>query len=469
MENPSEKRNLLARIARGVAANGFAQGVSILVNFVSVAFFMRFWGIDLFGEWVILSAIPAYLTMSDFSFGTTAGSEMTMLVAQGKRIEALKVLQTAWVLVTLISLGILILMLAAIHFVPLAHILHLSIMTDREAVSILTVLLIGICLSQQGGLIDAAFKCCGSYAQGIFLFNLLRLIEFVIGVVVLVWKGDPWLYSWTLVIPRAVCYLWFWNILGKKAPWLHLGWSYADKQTMKPLVAPALTFNAFNLGYAFSLQGMVILVGVATSPADAAIFAPLRTLTRVVLQGASAIGNTMWVELSTAIGKGDFALGRKLHRRASQVSLWLVLPSLVVMYFIGKPFFRVWTGKAYFDDRLFVALLLLSLVGSIWTVSNVVSLSINKHQSTSGVFVAASALGLLLASWVIGPFGAFGATLAILLGEVVVAVFVVRRSLVLLHDHLRPYLVQLLTPPVDLLQRALKRGRDSESPGSADN
>jgi len=469
METPSEKRTLLARIARGVAANGFAQIVSIIVSFVSVALFMRFWGIDLFGEWVILSAIPAYLTMSDFSFGTTAGSEMTMLVAQGKRTEALKVLQTAWVLVTLLSLAVLVVMLVAIHFVPLARMLNCSILTDREAVGILTVLLIGVCLSQQGGLIDAAFKCSGSYAQGIFLINLLRLIEFLCGVVVLLAKGDPWLFSWTMIIPRAICYVWFWAILRKKAPWLHLGWSYADKATMTPLIAPALTFNAFNLGYAFSLQGMVILVGTQNSPAAAGMFVPLRTLTRVIVQAASSIGNTMWVELSSAIAKSDFALARKLHRRASQVSFWIVVPSAVVFLFIGKPFFRIWTGKAFFDQGLFASLLAVSVVGSIWTVSNVVPLSINKHQSVSGVFLLTSAGALFLASLVIGPFGMFGASMALLAGEIVLVVFVVSRALTLVHDRLGPFLVQLMTPPVDLVMRALRRGRSSDSSSPADN
>lgn len=468
MDEQSEKSGLLKRIARGIAANGFAQLVTLLVTFVSVSFFYRFWGKDLYGEWVILSAVPTYLTMSDLSFGTTAGSEMTMLVAQGKRIEALRVLQSAWLLVTGVSLAILVIALTAIHFIPLSHWLKLYILSDREALGILAVLLIGVALSQQGGLIDGMFKCSGAYAQGIFLLNLIRLIEFVCGVGVLLFKGDPWIFAMTQVVPRAACYMVCFAILRKRAPWLHLGWSYADKSVLKPLVMPALTFNGFNLGYALSIQGLVLMVGAHGTPADAAVFSNMRTLSRVVLQGASAIANSLWVELSSTIAQSNFALARKMHRRSSQVSLWLVLPSLVAMYFVGKPVFMLWTGEKRFDDRLFLTLLGVTLLGSIWAISFVVPLSINKHQKTAFTFVLTAVGMLLLANGLMSVMGTIGAAVALLISEAVMVVFVMTRALGLLGDQVGPFLVQLLTPPIDLAVRAFRRGRRPEPTDPAD-
>lgn len=465
----SQKENIAKRIARGMAANSFAQIVTLLVTIVSVPFFYRSWGIDLYGEWLMVSAIPTYLTMSDLSFGTTAGSEMTMLSAQGKHLQALKVLQTAWLLVTGASLAILVIMLVAVRFVPLATWLHLSILSNHEAMSIMTILLVSVCLSQQGGLIDAAFKCSGSYAKGIFLLNLLRLIEFIAGTAVLIFRGDPWIFAWTLVIPKAIGYVWCWAILRKQVPWLHLGWSYADKAILKPLVSPALTFNAFNLGFAFSIQGMALLVGIRSSPADTAIFSNLRTLTRVVLQGANMVGNTVWPEFSSVMGRGDLELARRLHRRASQVSFWFVLPAIATMAFIGPTLFRFLTGRIVTDPWLFFTLLLVTLLGSIWSVSYVVPLSINKHQSTAFTFIFATVGALLLAKVLIEPMGAMGAGVALLVGEAVMVVFVLTRSLTLLHDHLPPFLVQLLTPPVDLVKKIWGRLRRSDSAKVADN
>jgi len=118
MEPPNENRSLLSRLIKGVAANGFALAVTFL-SIVTIPFFWHYWGQELYGEWIIVSAIPTYLTMSDLSFGTTAGSQMTILAAQGKRLEALRVLQSAWILVTLASIAILVLILGGVQFIQL--------------------------------------------------------------------------------------------------------------------------------------------------------------------------------------------------------------------------------------------------------------------------------------------------------------------------------------------------------------
>jgi len=291
------------------------------------------------------------------------------------------------------------------------------------------------------------------------MLNTLRLVEVLSGLVVLVMKGDPWMYAWTMLIPKAVGYCVLWAVLRKRAPWLHLGWSYADKSILKPLVSPALTFNAFNFGYAFSIQGVVLLIGALGTPADVAVFSNTRTISRVVLQAAATLANTLWVELSAAIGKGDYAMARRLHRRGSQITLWFAIPGLIFMWFIGPPIFARLTHGQPFDYRVYFALLVVALLGSVWAASYVVPLSINKHQSIALTFIFTAIGTLLLASVLFVPLGTFGAALALIVGEAVMVFFVLRRSLTLLQDQLPSFLVQLLTPPVDLVQRVMGRNR----------
>ncbi len=448
-----------SRVFKGVAANGFGQFVTLLSNLVMVPLFFRFWGAELFGEWQMLAGVPLFLTMSDLSFGTTAGSEMTMLEARGDRLGALKVLQSAWLLVTIVSFGILAVMLVAIHLVPVSSSLHLSIFSNREAIAVLTILLLSVCISQQGGLLDAVFKCSGRYASGIFILNLFRLVETVAGIGVLVFHGDPWLFAWTLLVPKAVAYILIWWYLGREVPWLYLGWEHASLKTLKPLVTPALTFNAFNLGYAMSIQGAMLIVGVKSSPLQVAVWSPMRTISRTVLQGSNALSNTIWVELSRAMGAGDLERARRLHRRMGQLSLWFTVPSLVILALVGPWLFRVWTGVTSFDYPLYIALLVVALLGTVWSSSYVVSLSINRHQSTAITFIVTASATLGLASVLANSMGALGVALALILGELAMVVFVIRLSLRLLQDSPGAYLVQLAQPPTDLLGRIVKRLR----------
>ena len=72
-----------ARVIRNLGANGVSQIVNIIVQLCSVPLFLRFWGVTLYGEWLTLSAIPAYLAMSDLGFASVAANDMTMRVARG--------------------------------------------------------------------------------------------------------------------------------------------------------------------------------------------------------------------------------------------------------------------------------------------------------------------------------------------------------------------------------------------------
>lgn len=459
MANHDQKRGLVSRIVKGVAANGFGQIVTLMTSLITVPLAYRFWGASLYGEWLLLSAIPVYLTMSDLSFGTTAGSEMTMLVARGETHKALKVFQSAWILVTVVSVFIAALMLILVHVVDLRSALHLSILSNQEGMAIMTVLLLSVCLAQQGGLTDAIFKCSDRFAQGLFYSNLMRFFELIGFIVVLVAGGDPWNFALVSLIPRVFYYLAVFAYLRKKVPWIYLGWSHAEMKILKPMVGPAITFNAFNLGYATGLQGILVLIGNRVSPAAVALFNPLRTLTRILVQMASMVSITIWPELSKAVGASDFELARRIHRRASQLTFWAILPAQIGLLVLGPWLFKLWIGQSLSDYRVLFALVVSTLFTGIWTISSAVPMSMNRHQSSAIWFLASSLVSLGLAALWVGPMGAFGAALAIIVGEVMMMVFVVRRALQLLEDNPKTYLVQLVTPPADILAKLSSRMR----------
>lgn len=61
------------RLIKGLSANAFSQVVNIAIQLTSVPIFLHFWGVDLYGKWLIVSSIPAYLSMSDIGFGSPQG------------------------------------------------------------------------------------------------------------------------------------------------------------------------------------------------------------------------------------------------------------------------------------------------------------------------------------------------------------------------------------------------------------
>ena len=99
-------RLVRSRLFRGVGANAYSQAVSFSIQFGSVPLLLSAWGAHTFGLWLVISAIPSYLALSDFGFSAAASNDMTLAAARGAYAEARAVFQSVLVLNGLVSLGV---------------------------------------------------------------------------------------------------------------------------------------------------------------------------------------------------------------------------------------------------------------------------------------------------------------------------------------------------------------------------
>ncbi len=73
MDGTTKRRLLL-----GFAINWIGKLASTIIQLIQVPVFLHFWSTPLYGEWMIVNSIPAYLSFSNIGFGSVAGNEMTM-------------------------------------------------------------------------------------------------------------------------------------------------------------------------------------------------------------------------------------------------------------------------------------------------------------------------------------------------------------------------------------------------------
>src|ERR1035438_788215 len=144
-------KGLRARLIRGFSATALSPIVTVLVQVVSVPVLIHAWGAGRYGDWLLLSAIPSYLTLSDLGFGDASASDMSMRVAANDRDGALRTFQSSWVLVTAISLAALLLASLSVWWVPWQLWLRLSSVSSPKAAGILLVLAAYVVVRQQSG------------------------------------------------------------------------------------------------------------------------------------------------------------------------------------------------------------------------------------------------------------------------------------------------------------------------------
>jgi O-antigen/teichoic acid export membrane protein len=446
---------ILSRLTKGLGAQGYSQMVQMFIRLAEVPLLLGYWGTRLYGEWLILAAIPAYLAICDGGFTGAASRGMAIRSGAGDRPGALSLFQSTWLLLLLVSLGFGLLAFIAVKAAPLSKWLGFKVM-DPTTVKLVTLLLVAhVLVSFQTGLVYGGFYCEGRYAMGMGLSATVQLMEFCGLALAVAFGGGP--------IEAALGYLGgrvgglFLMRLGlyRATPWLRFGWHTATIGEVKSLTAPAFASLAFPLGNALNIQGMRLIVGLMLGPPSVAVFSTLRTLTRLSMQPASVINRLIEPEMASAYGGNRPDDFRRLFTRSCQVALWMSAATGIALVVAGEKVLHVWThAQVAMDWTLYTLLLLSAVANAIWYTALMAAYATNRHVKVALVYTiiyGGAAFGL--AYVFTGISGLAGVGLALLLAELAMVPFVLLKTLQLTGESLASWLDKVARPPWFLFRR----------------
>jgi O-antigen/teichoic acid export membrane protein len=451
---------LRVRLLSGIGAQGFGKAVITLQRLVEVPLLLQMWGVQLYGEWLLLAALPSYLVIGDGGFTGAAVRKMSILSAAGDREGAVRVFHSIQALLGVLALVVVTLSLVVVPLLPLSKWFSFQILDAETSTTIIQIFVISVMLNFYRGLISGSFWCDGKYPLGALLNNLTNLLifcAFAIGVLL----GKSVVFcTLTLLIGDGVGIVMMIIALRRAVPWLTFGFRHISLSEIKLLTIPAFAMLAFPLGNALNIQGLRIIVGAILGPASVVVFTALRTLARVIVQAREIINQIMQPEMSAAYGKNDSALFARLFMRSSQISIWLVAVLSFLMALFGERILQFWTAQQVaMDWVLYLTLLGVGWVNAIWYTAATVLLSINSHAKIAvayltiyGVLTFALAyVGLLI-------FGFLGLSISLLISEILMSLYTVPIVLRRTGTTWKKWLQTILQPPVFLL-KILRKGK----------
>ncbi len=440
---------ILERMTRGVGAMGLGQAVTLFIRLAEVPLLLSFWGMNLYGVWLIVSAIPAYLMMVDGGFTNVTGREMIMRVSAGDRSSALVLFQSTWVLLLVLSALTGILVGLTVPFIPFDTWFNLHGIDNSGLRIAIIVLVFYVLVGFQTGLLYGAYSCEGQYAKGIVFSALTMLLEFGGLAIAVVAGGGIVEAAFGYLTGRFVGWVVFLIGLKKVAPWLRHGTANASRREMSRLLKPSLTSMFFPLGNALNIQGMRIIVGMFLGPAAVVIFTTIRTLCRIVIQPVTIMTRLIEPELAMAFGAGHHEQLRRIFVKSSQVVLWLGLIVCVALWVAGGTVLAVWTGgKIPLQEPLFSLLLLASLANILWGNALMVPYATNRHDRIAVLYLLVNGVAAVILAGILIPVaGLQGAAVALLAVEIVMAMYAIRIALQLSNESLGGLMKAIVQPP----------------------
>jgi O-antigen/teichoic acid export membrane protein len=448
----STKRRLLF----GFISNSAGRLFSTLVQLVQVPVFLHFWSVPLYGEWMIINSIPAYLSFSNLGFGSVAGNEMTMLVARDDRTSALRVFQSCWWLISILCTTAIILLCGSLYYLPASLFPKLSSISDSDAKWIIFYLGISVLLGQLEQLLQSAYRSIGRYPYGSFLKNTITLIAATSMIAAVALGRGPRVTALVFALVNAAGTIFLCFMVRRDIPWIEYGWQHASLDEIRKLARPAIAFMGFPLGNALNLQGTLLAVGYALGPTAVVVFGTARTVSRVALQMVQMVNGTFEPEMSIAYGAGNYDLVRALLRRACQLALLVAVVIVIVMLSFGPWFLTHWTGGHVPPSRPLLSILLLVVVSyALWSTSSTLITSTNQHQRLATYYILGTALSCILCFFLARAYGLYGAAASLLISELVMNLYVVPACLHIAHDTFLAFLWSMFEVPHSLRPAAL--------------
>jgi O-antigen/teichoic acid export membrane protein len=443
--------NIFSRLLKGMGANF----IGVLLNFVSkillTPLFLQAWGVNIYGEWLLLSSFVAYLSLTDMGGQLYIINRLTQAYAKNDIPLFRQILHTGLALFLVMPMTVFLLFVVTILCFPVLSFLRISEAEQHVAILVLAILSFQFIISLPQGILLGIYRAVGMLPRGVMLGNLLLLLQLVLV------SGGLWLGSRMVgiailqIIPFFLIAAFAIHELNRNFPQFQLlSLKTAKLSIAKTFIKPSLHFFSIQLAQMFSIQGTVLIVGMMLNPVQVVVFSTIRTMVNVMKQMLSIITHSAWPEMTRLDAEQHINQLYIFFRAILRSTMLIALVFIAIFYFFGEAIYYLWLGNTVKYQHTVMYLFLIYLFQLIfWTSCSHVLMATNNHHTLAKFLLVTSLLSLVLAY--IGGlyFGLEGIITGIILADLLLPFWMVPYLLRKYHPQFSLiFYLKEITPPI---------------------
>lgn len=452
--------SLTQRLTRNVAATLFAKGSAVLHRLAVVPVLLACLGTESYGQWLIVSAIPGWLSLSSFGLGYVAANSISMLASKGEVSAARSVYSTT--LVVLLLLGIVgMAIFTVLICLWIAGLVPFFTPTAGDTETPIALLLLAASVFS-GFLADplaARLRAADRSSDWIAWTAALPWLETASTITAVFIQPSIISLALATLASRLAYVALLWPVTRRAHSDLYFVANAIDFPRVLPLLVKGLAFQAFPLGHAFYNQGMILVVSAALGPTAVVAFSTARTLARLGVTVLDIINHSAMPELTNLIGAGEYSRAALVHRTTVAYSILAGVLAFTFSLTAGPWLLHAWTlGEISMSHSLLGIFAASVLAHALWMASFVVPLAANRHEGLTIRFVAGAALSVLLCYPMARHFGLGGAAVSSVFLDALMIVPCLTLALAVTKETFRAFftgLIPALQIPLVRLREAL--------------
>jgi O-antigen/teichoic acid export membrane protein len=417
----------LKRILQLLFTSFLGQGLTVLTQLLVPPFFLRFYGagVEVYGEWIALSASVNYLGTLNYGVQTYANNQMTILYTRGE-IPAAKAVQASAFRLLLLFLAIFAAGGLVVFVLPVASLLKLRHVGSSAAALTLYLLILQIGINMFFSLLTNSYMAVGRLHRGNYISSAQRFVS-IVGMAIAVAMKGSFVSLATVQLASLVFFTLYALIdLRRTEPVLVPSLREGSWAEVGRMVKPSGHFGLIAMAGFLTWQGPVIVIQRVLGPSMVTLFSLVRVVFQMSRQILSMASNVIGQDITMLVGKSDWNELRRLYDLSERVVLFLI-PVVSIGSLLMCPFlFQVWLhGKMTYHPVLCIEMAIVSAVLGLKEHKTQFQSSSNEHEKLSTRILIGYAVMLTISVFTMKTWGVAGFIVTWLVWEVLQTAYVV--------------------------------------------
>ena len=387
------------RLIQGIGANFLSQIISMASRVLLVPLFLTAWGVQVYGEWLLLASMVAYLSLTDLGGQRYIVNRLTQAYALGDLAQFRKILHTGLALFSILPLAVFLGFLGVMLVFPPGSLLQITITSRQVVFLVLAILAFQFVFSLPIGIMGGVYCSVGLLPRGVMLTNIMQLLAIILVALGLWLHGGLVAIACLQLLPLlGVALVAGWD-LNRRFPQFRLfSLRDADLSLGLTFIRPSLHFFGIQLSQAFSIQGTVLVVGMLLGSVQVVVFSTMRTIVNLIRSFFELPSHAAWPELTRLDAQGEEEKFFLLFRAIFRATLIAAVIFMAIFHFWGENIYHVWLRKTVpYQQRVMDLFLIYMGEYLVWFTCCHPLMATNRHRTLAKMLLVSSLLNLGLA------------------------------------------------------------------------
>ena len=376
-------------IVKNITSLTFNHGIQVLTQLLFIPLYLTYWDLNTYSEWILISTIPALLSISEFGL-TTYGSNLIIILTKEKKInKANFALQNIIFFCTLILITVSCIFFTLDYFYNFQNKFSITSIDESDFIVVLIFIFLKYLFFSNSSFLRDLLKINHKFHKAVYIKSFFNITEIILIWSVLMFGGQILEITLISFLNYFIAIIIIYILIKKEFSWLRIiNLNNIDKSFIKKIFYPSISFMTVNISKGLVAQCTILLLNFFSNDVFIILYNTLRLIINGGRHFVNILATSYHPEITINFAKKKLNKISHQFRSLFKYNLYLSTVIFFIMILFLEDLFIVWTkNEISWDFNFFIVFLIASYIEWLSIPLSTIPFAINKAETLNKVFV----------------------------------------------------------------------------------